>query len=92
MIRRATYVGPVAALQGKTATVQENSNPELLYVQFDDINTGFGHGWHWMAACKFLIHEEEAKEQLPAVENKTKTEWQPDAIEPSLLTKKLREW
>jgi len=55
---QAVYTGARAELKGKTALLRgqdqitERGNAQVL-VQFDDLSTGFGLGWHAFPAADF---------------------------------------
>lgn len=51
MSRSCTYVGPDEALKGKRALVRPNEggSEDLVLLQFNDVGTGLGYGWHLFA-------------------------------------------
>lgn len=55
MMRAGTYIGPNEALKGKKALLQIVEGTKFVKVQFDDVTTGFGHGWHLRVASEFEI-------------------------------------
>jgi len=60
--QHGTYVGPVEKLKGKTALLlpggdDDDDSPDLQ-AQFDDIDTGFGHGWYTFSKSSFEIDPE----------------------------------
>jgi hypothetical protein len=56
-ITKGTYVGRVSDLQGHQALVLpvRDPNSDKIKVQFDDVSTGFGHGWHEFPKTDFEI-------------------------------------
>lgn len=46
-LQHMVYTGPVQSLRGKTALVSKNEQGQLV-AQFDDRNTGYGYGWHYV--------------------------------------------
>lgn len=52
----ATYIGSMASLKGKTALLREESPPLIytVYVQFDDLDSEYGHGWHLFPRRDFI--------------------------------------
>lgn len=48
-----TYVGPMTAYLGKTADTEPGATDASLLVQFDDVTTGLGYGWHTFPTSHF---------------------------------------
>ena len=53
--RRGTYIGPIEKLKGKTALLLPGDSC-VLRAQFDDMDTGYGLGWHTFSKANFELH------------------------------------
>lgn len=100
-MKRMRYIGPNEKLKGKIALVKEVAGKPIHFdVQFDDLSLGkqWTHDWARIRKERF---EEVIDTPMPTEPIFVKTtlpkvkkpkEWEPDSVNPELLTKKLREW
>jgi hypothetical protein len=56
LMEHMIYVGKQPALRGKSALVQSHQ-PYGVIAQFDDANTGYGHGWYLFKSTEFVSRE-----------------------------------
>jgi len=54
-MKRGKYVGPDKKLRNQTALLKPTDSVERVLVQFDDMKTGYGLGWHNFRASDFTI-------------------------------------
>jgi hypothetical protein len=55
----ARYLGPIMGLRGKVALLrQDPQDYDTVLVQFTDMETGFGHGWHPFDSRDFVIESD----------------------------------
>lgn len=54
--RRGVYTGPLPLLKNKDAALKCYPSGQCL-AQFDDVATGYGHGWHSFSTANFELNE-----------------------------------
>ncbi len=52
------YQGHKTELKGKRALIQRIPNSIFVDAQFNDVDTGLGHGWHEFYASDFIFDKE----------------------------------